>query len=89
MLTCPLLCTTGVLVQTVSSGQGFDMPVVLATGAVLGQGCCLPVVFTTTEMGTHSANCAEDADFIAQFLGRQLTRPLFFNDRRWACFSQC
>ena len=23
----------------------FDMPVVLATGAVLGQGCCLPVVY--------------------------------------------
>ena len=34
-----------------------------------------------TETGTHSANCAEDADSTAQFLGRQLTRPLFFNDR--------
>ena len=88
-LTCPLLCTSGVLVQTVSSGQGFDMPVVLATGAVLGQGCCFPVVFAATEIGTHSANCAEDADSIAQFLERQLTRPLFFNDRRRACFSQC
>ena len=45
MLTCPLLCTPWVMVETVSSGQGFHMPVVLATGAVLGQGCCLPVVF--------------------------------------------
>ena len=81
MLTCPLLYTPGVMVQTVSSGQGFDMPVVLATGAVLGQGCCLPVVFSTTEPGTHSANCAEDADSTAQFFGKQLTCPLFFNDR--------
>ena len=31
MLTCPLLYTPAVMVQTVSSGQGFDMPVVLAT----------------------------------------------------------
>ena len=89
MLTCPLLYTPGVMVQTVSSGQGFDMPVVLATGAVLGQGCCLPVVFTTTEPGTHSANCAEDSDSTAQSLRKQLTRPLFFNDRCRACFSQC
>ena len=28
-------------------------------------------------------------DSTAQFLGRQLTRPLFFNDRCRACFSQC
>ena len=42
----------------------------------------------TTETSTHSANCAEDADFTVQFLGRQLTRPLFFNDRRRAWFSQ-
>ena len=89
MLTCPLLYTPGVVVQTVSSGQGFDMPVVLATGAVLGQGCCLPVVSTTTEPDTHSANCAEEADSTAQSLGKQLTRPLFFNDRCRVCFSQC
>ena len=37
--------------------------------------------------GTHSANCAEDADPTAQFLERQLTRPLFFNDRCRAWFS--
>ena len=86
MLMCPLLYTPGVMVQTVSSGHGFDTPVVLATGTVLGQGCCLPVVFTTTETGTHSANCAEDADSTSQFLGK---RPLFFNDRCRACFSQC
>ena len=42
-----------------------------------------------TETGTHSANCAEYADSTAQFLGRQLTRPLFLNDRCRAWFSQC
>ena len=40
----------------VSSGLSFDMPVVLATGAVLGQGC-LPVVFTTTSRYAQCKLC--------------------------------
>ena len=36
----------------VSSGLRSDMPVVLATGAVLGQGCCLPVVYENEPVRT-------------------------------------
>ena len=53
----PLLYRPGVVVQTVSSGLSFDMPVVLATGAVLGQGCCLPVVFSTTSRYAQCKLC--------------------------------
>ena len=36
----------------VSSGLRFDMPVVLATGAVLVQGYCLPVVYDNEPVRT-------------------------------------
>ena len=43
MLTCPLLCTPWVMVQTVSSGQGFDMPLFLRQVPFLDKAVVCPL----------------------------------------------